>query len=461
MNTLAIGSRFPSIRSLSARHQISLNTAVQICRLLESEGYLEAREKSGNFVRKPKPKSRSPRTEPKVNVPLDPAQFVGINSQITELIAKGRQLPIRVNLSRADCAPELYPGKELQTIMSRLVRTKPNILIKLQPNCGNSELRENLAKRALATGIVVNSADIVVTQGCTEALNLALRAVSQPGGIIAIESPTYYGLLQILESIGLKALEIPTSPKTGISLEALESAFQSSKKVAAVVVIPNLQNPLGSSMPEENKSQLVQLCERYDVPLVEDDTYSILENFGTTPKTLKSWDKKGNVIHCASLNKVMAPGLRLGWITAGKWHKRVEMLKYVQSQNNEDLPQQIASKFIESKDFERYLKRLRQALSTQRAKVAACVLSHFPEGTKVNEPNGGLFLWVELPNSIDSGDLFEYCLAKKILIAPGAMFANSNRFKNFLRINCGSPFNSEIESALKRIGEICKQIQTG
>ena len=135
------------------------------------------------------------------------------------------------------------------------------------------------------------------------------------------------------------------------------------------------------------------------------------------------------------------------------------MLKYVQSQNNEDLPQQVASKFIESPDFERYLKRLRLALSNQRAEVTACILDHFPEGTKVNEPNGGLFLWVELPNSIDSKELFETCLAEQILIAPGAMFANSNQFKNFVRINCGWPFSPEIERTLKRIGDLCKQMQ--
>lgn len=456
---LAVGSRFPSIRTLQARHDISPSTAIQVCRRLESEGYLEARARSGNFVRKPKLKIYSALTEPKANTPLDPAQFVGINSQITELIAKGRQAPVSVNLSRADCAPALYPGKELQGIMARVVRTKPNILISMPPNSGNSELRENLSKRAIANGIVVEPENIVVTQGCIEALNLALRAVTQSGGIVAIESPTYYGLLQILESLGLKALEIPTSPRTGISLEALEHALKSIEPISAVVVIPNLQNPLGSSMPEENKFKLVELCEKFNVPLIEDDTYSMLENYGVAPRALKSWDKSGNVIHCASLHKVIAPGLRLGWITAGKWHKRVEMLKYVQSQNNEDLPQQVASKFIESSDFERYLKRLRQTLSNQRAEVAACILNHFPEGTKVNEPNGGLFLWVELPNSIDSRELFEACLAEKILIAPGTMFANSNHFKNFLRMNCGWPFNPEIERAIKRIGDICKQME--
>jgi DNA-binding transcriptional MocR family regulator len=430
-----------------------------VCRLLETEGYLEAVPRSGNYVRKPKQKNNCALTEPKTNAPLDPAQFVGINAQITELIVKGRQLPIKVNLSRADCAPSIYPGKELQSIMSKVVRTKPNILINMPPNSGNLELRKNLSHRAVANGILIDPEDIVVTQGCIEALNLALRAVTQPTGVVAIEAPTYYGLLQILESLHLKALEIPTSPKTGISLEALETALQSNESISALVVIPNLQNPLGSSMPEENKSKLVALCEKFNIPLIEDDTYSMLENFGTAPRALKSWDKSGNVIHCASLHKVMAPGLRLGWITAGKWHKRVEMLKYVQSQNNEDLPQQVASKFIESPDFERYLKRLRLALSNQRAEVTACILDHFPEGTKVNEPNGGLFLWVELPNNIDSIELFEVCLAEQILIAPGAMFANSNQFKNFVRINCGWPFSSEIERTLKRIGALCKQMQ--
>jgi len=452
--SIPIRSRFPSIRVLMSRHDISATTAIRICRLLEAEGYLEARPRSGNFVRKPELIS-SFISGPAIVRPLDPAQFVGINSQITQFIAMGRQHLIKVDLSRAHCAPFLYPGKELQKIMGKLVRTKPNILINMPPNSGNFELRKNLAHRAIANGIIVGPENIVITQGCIEALNLALRAVTQPGGVVAIESPTYYGLLQILESLGLKALEIPTCPSTGISIKSLELALQSFEKISAVVVIPNLHNPLGSSMPDGNKLELVKLCENHGVPLIEDDTYSMLENFGITPKALKYWDKTGNVIHCASLHKVIAPGLRLGWITAGKWQKRVEMLKYVQSQNNDDLPQMVASNFIQSATFERYLRRLRYSLSDQRAEMSAALLNYLPQGTKINNPSGGLFLWVELPNNIDSKQLFELCITEKILIAPGTMFANSNLFKNFIRINCGWPLNVEIEKALKKMSEFC------
>ncbi|HET7775176.1 MAG TPA: PLP-dependent aminotransferase family protein, partial [Azospira sp.] len=266
--------------------------------------------------------------------------------------------------------------------------------------------------------------------------------------------PTFYGLLQVLETLGLKALEIPTSPQTGLSLEALELACEHYGPIAALVVVPHLQNPLGCTMPEAHKERLVALCAARGIPHIEDDTYSPLGEDDAVLPALKHWDREGGVIHCASLHKVLAPGLRLGWISAGRWQARVEMLKYAQSRQNEALGQLVAADFMATGDFQRHLRRLRAALTRQRQRTAEAVAEYFPAGTLATRPRGGLALWVQLPPGVSSRSVFEQALAEGIFIAPGLMFSNSNRFDGFLRLNCGAPYTPRIDAALRRLGAI-------
>ena len=281
--------------------------------------------------------------------------------------------------------------------------------------------------------------------------------MTQPGDTIAVESPTFYGLLQILESLGLRALEIPTSASTGLSLEALELALRTYGNIKAVVVVPHLQNPLGSIMPDANKRQLVRLCEENGVPLVEDDTYSALVECEAPPTALKAWDRSGNVIYCASLHKTLAPGMRLGWMVAGRWQARVSMLKYAQTRDNEEWSQVAAADFIDSSAYDRHLRRLRAALHVQRESMAEGIASHFPSGTRLKVPNGGITLWMELPHKLSSKTVFDAALSEGILVAPGSMFSNSHRADHFLRVSCGRPYTEEVDDAIRRLGSIVAQ----
>jgi DNA-binding transcriptional MocR family regulator len=252
----------------------------------------------------------------------------------------------------------------------------------------------------------------------------------------------------------MRAVEIPTSPQTGLSVEALEMALEAYDNIKAVVVVPHLQNPLGSVMPDAHKQRLVALCEQRGVALIEDDTYSELLDTDTAARAIKSWDRTGNVIHCASLHKILAPGMRLGWISAGRWHGRVEMLKYTQTRSNEELSQWTAGEYMATGAFDRHLRRLRERLREQRERTADAIAAHFPPGTRLNLPPGGLQLWVELPDRLSSMTVFDRALREGILMAPGALFSNSSRFDHYLRINCGWPFTDAIEDGLRRLGEI-------
>lgn len=310
----------------------------------------------------------------------------------------------------------------------------------------------------MRSGILISAEDVLVTHGCIEALNLALRAVAEPGDTIAVESPTFYGLLQILETLGLRAIEIPTSPQTGISVEALELACQTYPQIKAVVVVPHLQNPLGSIMPEAHKDRLAALCEAEGIALIEDDTYSELINEDLPLRAIKARDQTGNVIYCASLHKILAPGMRLGWMSGGRWQARIEMLKYAQTRDNEAWSQMAAAEYMGSSAYDRHLHRLRHTLKHQRERTAEAIARYFPAGTRLNVPAGGLALWVELPGQLSSQRVFDAALKQGILIAPGLMFSNSNRFEHFIRINCGWPFSPDIERAVQQMGQIIKDM---
>ena len=456
--SLLPGQRMPSLRDMLRQHAVSLSTVMQVCRLLESEGLLEARPRSGYFVRHPVKVALAPVNDPPMHRPPDAAQYVGIHAKVSEFLALGRLQRFKTNLSVARCAPELYPAEALQQAALRYLRQHPDQLVRAAPPQGCLEFREVLAQRAVGAGMRLSASDIQVTNGCTEALNLALRAVANPGDTIAVESPTFYGLLQTLESLGLKALEIPTSPRTGISVDAVELALRTTPGIKAVAVVPYLQNPTGSIMPNAHKQALLRLCQQHDVALVEDDTYSSLVDdavFREEPlRAIKSWDDSGHVLHCASLHKHLAPGMRLGWISGGRWQARVEMLKFAASRGNERLAQLAAASFIGSAAYDRYLRRLRATLVTQRAQTAQAVSRYFPAGTRLTVPRGGLSLWVELPNGLSATALFHAALAENMVIAPGTIFTNSSRFDSKLRVNCGWPFTPEIDHAFARLGQI-------
>ena len=460
--TLRPGDRMPSVRDLAKQGGVSLSTAMAAMHHLESEGLLQARPRAGFFVSAISSPRLAPIEDPHMSRAPDPAQFVGIHTRVSQYIAAVQSNPVKVNLSVARCAPELYPVEALKKVALASLRTSPKQLVTNPPAKGLLEFRSVLAKRALGQGMTLLAKDILVTNGCIEALNLALRATTNPGDTVMVESPLFYGLLQILETLNLKALEIPTSPTTGISLDAVDLALQTDKSIKAVVVVPHLQNPLGSIMPNAHKERLLALCQAHQIALIEDDTYSALmddeREAHDAPLAIKSWDKTGAVIHCASLHKVLAPGMRLGWMSAGRWQARVEMLKYSQSRNNDALQQYVAAQFIGSPAYDRHLRQLRAKLKIQRQLCVQAINLYFPDGTRVAEPDAGLAIWVRLPDGVSSQRVFEKSIKEQIFVAPGHMFSNSMRFDNYLRLNCGWPFTQEIDRAIATLGTIVRSL---
>lgn len=451
------GSKLPSLRSLTRQHGVSLTTALKMCRHLEETGYVQSRPRSGYVVCLPAPVHKAAPLK-QARGAADTAQFVDIHKAVSAFIAGRVFLPHRFDLSQASAAADLYPSVALRTHATRLLRQQPKLLSEAPPLQGNVELRAGLAQRALASKTILAPQDILVTSGGTEALNLALRAIAEPGDVIAVESPAFYGLLQLLEMQRLKALEIPTLPHSGLSVEALELALEmGTATIKAVVVVPILQNPLGCVMPEHKKHKLLALCLKHDITIIEDDSYRDFLDPEPLCPSIKSLDTDGQVIYCASLHKMLAPGIRLGWMSAGKWQSRVEMLKYAQSHNTDGLSQAIAGKFLLSRDYDRHLLRFRSLLKHRLDATAQAIRQYFPAGTHINHPAGGTQLWVTLPAGYSSRIIYEEAQKRGILIAPGFLFSNNGKFDNCLRINGSWPEDHERHAVIAELATVIQR----
>ena len=340
-----------------------------------------------------------------MSTPPSTARSVGVNELVMEVLEAARAGDV-MPLGAACPAHELFPNEKLLRLMHAEGRRHPHLLGAYAMSPGNERLRGIIARRSLDYGCRLSPDEIVVTNGCIEALNLALRAVARPGDTIALESPTYFTLLQIIESLGMKALEIPTHPREGISIEALDLATQKAGSVKAVIAMPNFQNPLGALMSDENKARLVQLLEARGIPLIEDDIYGDIHFAEQRPRAAKAWDRSGNVILCSSFTKTVAPGLRIGWIAPGRWYKQVEMLKFINSVATPELPQAAIAEFMANGGYDHHLRRLRSGFARQVQQTTEAIAQYFPKGTKVTRPAGGFVLWVELPPKVDALELF-------------------------------------------------------
>jgi DNA-binding transcriptional MocR family regulator len=286
-----------------------------------------------------------------------------------------------------------------------------------------------------------------------EALNLCLETVARPGDLVAVESPTFYAALQALERLNLKAVEVATHPRTGVDVASLATVL-AQHPVKACWLMPNFQNPLGSSMPDAAKQALVALLARHEVPLIEDDVYGELYFGAHKPRPAKFWDRKGLVMHCSSFSKTLAPGYRVGWVAGGRFAAAIGKRKLMSSLSASVPAQEGLSGYLQLGGYDRHLRQLRQTLAEQKAVVARAIARHFPAGTRVTQPEGGYFLWVELPPGVDALELHRLALSQDISIAPGHLFSADHRFSHHLRVNFGHPENRRVEGAIKTVGKI-------
>ena len=447
--TLPPGSRVPSLRHISKQRQISLSTALQAYRLLEDRGVLESRPQSGYYVARRGPISLEP---PTISQPPGKATSVAVSGVLLKLLEYAAD-PRLVPLGCAIPSAELLAAGRLDRFLARAARVKGIDHNIYSVPKGDPRLRQELARRALRWGQGLSPEDIAITCGCTEALTLALQAVSQPGDTIAVESPTYFGLLHALAALELKALELPTDATSGIDLSALETAL-TGKSITACLFSSSFNNPLGCTLADEKKMAVLDLLSQHKVPLIEDDVYGDIYFGQERPKPFMALDRRDNTVYCSSFSKTIAPGYRIGWIATGRHMQRVLERKFAFTLCGPALPQAAFADFLSSGGYDNHLRRIRRVFEDNIAQMRRTIDRVFPTGTKVTRPAGGFVLWVELPQPLKSRELFDEALENGICFAPGDVFSASHRYGNCLRLSGGHRWQPRIENGLKTLGEI-------
>jgi DNA-binding transcriptional MocR family regulator len=362
-----------------------------------------------------------------------------------------------INFALASPAAELLPTAKLNKSVVHALRNGKDHCIGYENIQGNEELRKQIARLSFNWGGKITPEEVVITSGCMEALAMCLRAVTKPGDTVAVESPAYFGIYQVIESLGLKLVEISSDPTTGPDLDCLHKVIKE-VPVKACLFVPNFNNPSGSCMPDENKKKLVALITKYNIPLIEDDIYGELYFGRHRPKTCKYYDTKGLVLHCSSLSKSLAPGYRIGWVLPGKFLEQVKTLKLIHSISSATLTQVAIAHFLSIGRYEYHLKNLRKALHTQCLRYIQGVMQYFPEDTKISRPQGGFVLWVEVNKKVNAYKLSTEALRHQISVAPGRIFSNSCNYSNYLRIGYGNPWNEKVEKGLKTLGNLVKKM---
>ena len=444
------GDRLPSVRQTTTARRISPSTVFQAYYLLEARGLIESRARSGYFVA-----ARPPRLPPEPEAASRPdgdSRPVDVSQLVFDVLQSAMHRDL-VPFGSAFPSPLLFPLPKLGRALAAAAQELDpwSTVDDLTP--GQADLRRQISVRYLIDGIDVPAGEIIVTNGALEALNLGIAAATKPGDAVLVESPCFYAALQSLERNGLRAVEVPTHPRDGVDLDALEQAIVRHAP-RACWLMPTFHNPLGATMPDDAKRDLVSLLARHEIPLIEDDVYAELHYGARRPLPAKAFDRDGGVIHCSSFSKCLAPGYRIGWVAAGRYRDMIARNKLTTTLNTNVPAQRAIGRYLQGGSYDRHLRRLRATLAQQQSKYIEAVATFFPEGTKVTRAAGGYFAWIELQHGRDALSLHRRALAAGISIAPGPIFSASRDFRHCLRLNYGHPFDARVEQALKTLGSL-------
>ena len=450
-NVFSPGDRLPSVRSLCGDHRLSMETVLHTLRVLEDRGIVEARPRSGFYI-----KSRNQLPEPLPQALQLRASSVEVSKLRFQTFSLGNSKNV-IPLSVAVPSPDILPTKKLGRMISVLARSASAEVVSYAEPAGHLKMRKQLARRSSDWGCMLTPEDFIVTNGTAEAIALSLRTTCPPHSAVLVESPTYYAILEIIENLGLRVVELPTDPRTGVSLNDVEHALQSIRSIGACLLVTNYSNPLGYAMPVEEKKRLVAILAKYQVPLIEDDIYGDLCPPGhRRPVAAKAFDTKGLVLLCSSISKTLAPGLRVGWISPGRFRDPILQLKANQTLACPTITQMAIAEFLEHGAYDAHLRKTRAFFASQLQRFSGAVARYFASDIRVSRPQGGFVLWIEFDSGVDTTELATLALNKyRIAVAPGCIFsATGKNFRNCLRISCGYPWSPQIENAFETLGKL-------
>jgi len=429
------GERLPSLRALCESEGTSLMTALAAYRRLEATGVVEALPRSGYRVlagHGPAPRGGALSVSRLVN---HSTQRDDIVAQVLSAVADPRLEPLGLGCP----TPDRFPLQVLRRMTGKLLTANPELWSVYSPPPGHPELRRQIARRLQARGLEVGADEVLVTNGASEGLSLALRALLGPGDLVALPCPTFFGILDAARSAGAQVLEFPEGPEGPLLAPFLAACER--HPVKATVLVPSFSNPTGLLMTPEHQASWMEALHAHGVALVEDDLYGEMAFDGRKPRPMIALARSGGppCFLVGGYSKTLLPGARVGYVVARKpWIDRLTALKRVSTLANATLSEHLAARCLESGLFDRTLRRLVPALFQGVATLKAEVARHFPPGTRMSTPRGGFLLWVELPEGGDSLRLFHAAREAGISIAPGCLFSLGPGLERCFRLNGGA-----------------------
>ncbi len=454
--TIKFGSRVPSLREISRRFRCSISVVMQAYEVLEKRGKIHAVEKSGFFASQPFTNPVPSTDTGTYSLRSEEAKPLSIIGKIVDASNDRTIVPLGAGIPHES----LLPVGAIKQSLNRVLRENPLLLNQYSDEAGYHSLRCEICRILLNRGVNANPDDILITNGCTEALSLAVASSTSPGDTVAIESPVFMGAIQILKELGRRIITVPTSADSGMDLDYLEMAVKKSD-VRAVMMTAAFQNPLGFVMPEEKRKRAVELAEKYSIIIIEDDLYSDCSHNFTAERPVKSFDRTGHVIYCSSFSKTLSPGLRIGWMMGGIHHRKCRTMKITQNLGGSPVLQAALADFLKNGRYLNHVKKFQKSISRQALEMKMLLSKYLPDDTAISTPCGGFFFWLEINGDIDTVELFSKALEEKISIAPGQVFGNGERFKNCLRISFASPVTDELRSGIIKLGNIITDMKQG
>ena len=433
--TWKLHEKLPSLRQQAETSGFSLITVMNAYQELEAQGLIYSKEKLGYFV------ADNPlQTALAKKVVLN--EKIEINSLVFRYLKSIQSEKIVPLGSAFPNSQLLYSPKLMQTLAQQ---AKHRISYEQTPSLppGNYELRKQIAQRYCMQGIPTDPSDIVITSGGLDALNLSLKAMTQMGDYILLQETIFYGAWQAAENLGLKVITIPEHPEHGLDLEAFKKAI-TSYPIKVCLLMLNSHNPIGFTVNEDIKFELAKLLHEHEIYLIEDDVYEELYYDQKKPLSMKYYDQQNLVLHCSSFSKTLGAGFRVGWVYAGKFSEHIQHVQLMSTISVNSFIQNALADYLTHRHYEKHLKNLRNTLKRLKNQYYQYLIKKLPEDCQVSYYPSGYFLWITLPQHIDSSRIYEKMILNDVGVAPSILFYRKNKKQNHIRINCSFEMNDEM-----------------
>lgn len=379
-------------------------------------------------------------------VPADGTDAVGA-------ILKAAADPKIISFAGGLPAPELFPVKEMKAAVDKVFDEHGQEAMQYGAAKGVTALRQAIQQHVKEKENVDSELDnVLVTTGSEQALDLVGKAFVNPGDTVLVEQPTYLCALDVFRSYGANFASVEMD-EDGMKMDTLEEALKANPNTKLIYTVPNFQNPTGRTMTEERRKQLAELAEKYDVYVLEDNPYGEIRFAGQHVPAVKSFDKSGHVLHMSTFSKTLAPGFRLGWLVADKnVVNKLTVLKQSADLHTDNLAQFAVAQFFADNDVDAHVKEISALYGKRKDLMLEGIKKYFPEGVKYTDPEGGMFLWVEVPGVDDTVELFKECLEHDVAFVPGDPFFAGEVQPGAFRLNYSNMKEDQIEVGLKRLG---------